>query len=197
MELFSLLSSLPELTLFEQPGISHEKFLFSCTSYFHGRQLELLKSLSLRPDPDDPDTVEMLRHFPADSVPRAFFRWESALRNSMAKIRAAKNPGRGPADRLSAGYETDADTAARQAYAAPDPLERERILDRARWDKLSEFARAGHSHAFTFDSVCAYALKLLLAEKWTLRKEAAAPANLDRAADAVRGSSSGGANTTN
>ena len=188
MELFSLLASLPELTLFEQPGITHEKFLFFCSSYFHGKRLELLEKLSLRPDPDDPEIREMLRPFPEHSVPRAFSRWEAALRNSLAKIRSAKNPGRGSAERLGAGYETDADTAARQAYAAPDPLERERILDRARWEKLSELARTGHSHAFTFDTVCAYSLKLRIAEKWTARKEAEAASHLDRAAEAVRAS---------
>lgn len=186
MELFSLLSSLPQLTLFEQPGITHEKFLYFCSSYFHGKRMDLLKNLTLRPVSEEPDTSELLRGFSAGSLPRAYSRWEAALRNSLAKIRAAKFPGRGSAERLGAGYETDADSAARRAYSAPDPLERERILDRARWEKLDELARTGHSHAFNFDSVCAYGLKLLIAEKWTERKDAEASVNLDRAADAVR-----------
>lgn len=184
MELFSLLSSLPQLTLFDQPGITHERFLYFCSSYFHGKRMELLKSLSLRPD--DPDPQKILRRFPAGSVPRTYSNWETALRGSLAKLRAAKYPGLGTFDRPDAGYETDADSAARRAYAAPDPLERERILDRARWEKLDELARAGHSHAFNFDSVCAYSLKLQIAEKWTKRKEAGAADNLDRAADTVR-----------
>ena len=186
MELFSLLSSLPRLTLFEQPGISHEKFLYFCSSYFHGKRMDLLRELSLRPDPEDPDASPFLRGCSAGSLPRAYSRWEAALRNSLAKIRIAKMPGRGSLERLGSGYETDADSAARRAYAAPDPLERERILDRARWEKLDELARSGHSHAFHFDSVCAYSLKLQIAEKWTARMDAGAPANLDRAADAVR-----------
>lgn len=186
MELFSLLSSLPQLTLFEQPGITHGKFLFFCSSYFHGKRMELLKNLSLRPGSDDSAASGILRSFPSGSLPCAYSRWEASLRNSLAKIRAAKIPGRGLAERLDAGYETDADSAARRAYSAPDPLERERILDRARWEKLDELARSGHCHAFTFDSVCAYSLKLQIAEKWTERKDANASVNLDRAADAVR-----------
>lgn len=186
MELFSLLSSLPQLTLFEQPGITHEKFLYFCSSYFHGKRMDLLKTLALRPVSEESDAFETLRGFSAGSLPRAYSRWEAALRNSLAKIRAAKFPGHGSVERLDAGYETDADAAARRAYSAPDPLERERILDRARWEKLDELARAGHSHAFNFDSVCAYSLKLQIAEKWTERKDADAAVNLDRAADAVR-----------
>ena len=186
MELFSLLSSLPELTLFEQPGITHERFLYFCSSYFHGKRMDLLNNLSLHPETGDPAVSGILRGFSKNSLPCAYSRWEAALRTSLARIRASRNPGRGSLERPDAGYETDADSAARRAYAAPDPLERERILDRARWEKLDELARSGHSHAFQFDSVCAYSLKLLIAEKWTERKEADASANLDRAADAVR-----------
>ena len=186
MELFSLLSSLPELTLFEQPGITREKFLYFCSSYFHGKRMELLRNLSLLPEPEGSAVSGILRSFSKNSLPCAYSRWEAALRTSLAKIRAARVPGRGSLDHADSGYETDADSAARRAYAAPDPLERERILDRARWEKLDELARAGHSHAFNFDSVCAYSLKLQIAEKWTMRKEAGAADNLDRAADAVR-----------
>lgn len=186
MELFSLLSSLPQLTLFEQPGITHEKFLYFCSSYFQGKRMELLRTLSLRSVCEESAASELLRSFPSGSLPRTYSRWESALRGSMAKIRAAKYPGRGSTERSDAGYETDADTAARRAYSAPDPLERERILDRARWDKLDELARSGHCHAFNFDTVCAYSLKLQIAEKWMGRKEAEASGNLDRAADSVR-----------
>ena len=179
-----MLSSLPYLTLFEQPGITREKFLLCCSSYFHGKRMELLERLSLVPG--DPDARELLLRFPDKSVSRAYACWESALRVSLAKIRAAKNPGGVFPDRPDAEYETDADTAARRAYAASDPLERERILDRARWEKLDELTRMGHSHVFNFDSVCAYCLKLQIAEKWAERKEAGAEVNLDRAADAVR-----------
>ena len=186
MELFSLLSSLPQLTLFEQPGITHEKFLSFCSSYFHGKRMELLNNLSLRPGPEDSAVSVILRSFPARSLPCAYTRWETALRSSLAKIRASKNPGRGFVERTDAGYETDAESAARRSYSAPDPLERERILDRARWEKLDELARSGHCHAFNFDSVCAYSLKLLIAEKWTVRNPAEAAVNLDRAADSVR-----------
>lgn len=185
MELFSLLSSLPQLTLFEQPGITHEKFLYFCSSYFRGKRMDLLRTLSLRPATEDPAASGLLQSFSPRSLPRAYSRWETALRSSLAKIRSAKFPGRGASERVG-GYETDADSAARKAYSAADPLERERILDRARWDKLDELARAGHSHAFNFDAVCAYSLKLQIAEKWTARKEAEASGNLDRAADAVR-----------
>lgn len=187
MELFSLISSLPALRLFEPPAISSEEFMDLCASRFRGFELELLRSLSLLPGEK---LSGLIRRCPEKSLPRRYAAWESALRNSLAGLRASKwkHGEPGASRRLEGGYETDADFCAKQAAAVPDPLERERILDQARWRKLEELERAFSIHMFSFDAVCAYRLKLLIAEKWTARKAADAPAHLDRAASAVQNS---------
>lgn len=219
MELFSLISSLPYLKLFEKPAITSEKFLYFCSSYFHGRKMALLERLTLVPGQGTSDKkslilkgltelsgrkmetdgsvydmafrsfeAEITRSFPERSVARMYTRYEMALRNSIAKVRAAKwkQGEMGPAARLDGGYMADADRVVQEAFAAPNPLERERILDRARWEKLDEYARIFNLHGFSFDAVCAYCLKLQIAEKWAERSEKAAAGNLDRAAELVR-----------
>ena len=65
----------------------------------------------------------------------------------------------------------------------PNPLEREKLLDLARWRKLEELEQG---HLFDFDSLGAYRCKLLIAEKWQKRASGIPSENLDRAASAVR-----------
>ena len=187
MELFSLIASLPALRLFEEPGISSEEFMECCASRFRGPELELLQALSLVPSGTQ---TELVRRCPEKSLPRRYAAWECALRNSLAGLRASKwkHGEPGPSRRLDGGYEADADLCAKQAAAASDPLERERILDQARWRKLEELERAFSRHMFSFDAVCAYRLKLRIAEKWTMRKAAGAVENLDRTALSVQNS---------
>lgn len=187
MELFSLISSLPALRLFEPPAISSEEFMDLCASRFRGFELELLRSLSLLPGEK---LSGLIRRCPEKSLPPRYAAWENALRNSLAGLRASKwkHGEPGASRRFEGGYETDADACAKHAYAAADPLEREKILDLGRWRKLEELERAFSVHMFSFDTVCAYRLKLQIAEKWTARKAADAASHLDRAASAVQNS---------
>ncbi len=60
-----------------------------------------------------------------------------------------------------------ADVAAR-AMALDDPLERELLLDRHRWELLDAVAAFP---AFGVQAVFAYALKLRLVEKWSAMSE--------------------------
>ncbi len=181
MELFSLISSLPALKLFEEPFLSREKFLSYCSAGLQGKELELLEKFSIVPEEGN---AELLLSFPEKSLPRAYMRWEKALRNSIAKIRAGKwkNGEAGPNVRPEAGYEADAERAVLQAYAASNPLERERLLDQARWDKLDELS----AELFSYDTLCAYSLKLQLIQKWMQYREADASANMDRMAEEVQ-----------
>jgi hypothetical protein len=120
---------------------------------------------------------------PAKALICQYAKWEIALRNSIAAIRASKwrNGEIGANVRPDAIYESETDTIAKAAYSAANPLERERILDEARWNKLDDLARLNHFHGFTYDAVCAYGLKLQIAEKWISRTKEAAIANLDKA----------------
>ncbi len=198
MELFSLLSSLPYLKLYEKPLISFEKFLEYCANNIHGEHLALLEDLSVLPgrgtkaalpSGNDYDALyaafekRVRKTLPAKALICQYAKWETALRNSIAAIRASKWRGGeiGAGVRPDAVYESETDSIAKAAYGASNPLDRERILDEARWNKLDDLARLNHFHGFTYDAVCAYGLKLQIAEKWVSRTKEAAIANLDKA----------------
>ena len=68
------------------------------------------------------------------------------------------------------------------AWMVSSPLEREKILDQARWEKIEEL-EAGQ--LFSFEQLCAYKLKLLLQLKWVGRSPEQAAQNLDLAPSMV------------
>lgn len=200
MELFSLLSSLPYLKLYETPYYTFAEFLELCSMRISGVQMALLEQLSILPgckkngnitgkdyDAEYADFQNRIRKsLPERALIRKYAEWEMALRNSLAKIRASKWNRTENSLRENIAYEADTERIAQAAYSAANPLERERILDEARWDKLDELTRINHCHSFTFDAVCAYGLKLQLAEKWVRRSGEAAMANLNKAAELVQ-----------
>jgi hypothetical protein len=49
------------------------------------------------------------------------------------------------------------------AYRAPSPLEAEKMLDHARWNALDELTAGRY---FDMDVLIAYAIKLVMLEKW-------------------------------
>lgn len=176
-QLYSLISSLPPLSMQEKPAVSREEFLESAAAFMLDREAEMLAALSIVPADD---TV-----FPEGSFCEQYTRWERALRRSILRIRTARRTD--AAEQLAKhadAFECDADSAAVRAYAAADPLERERLLDAARWTKTEELTSG---HVFDLDQVCAYFIRLQIAEKWAKRTAGDAEKNLDAAAAALLG----------
>ena len=199
----SLVSSLPLVKMTEPPQMSYAKFISDCTGQIDARKLELLKKLSPVPGlppgqkaadspADDPGALEeFIAEFPKKSLAREYLLFESALRHSAMKLRAAKlgaafatpKPG-------YTLFDSEADRAVRTAFTAPNPVERERILDTARWNKLDELEVRNLSR-FNFDTLCAYAIRLQIAGKWAARTAGDSAAGLDRTVSAVRDSDPG------
>jgi hypothetical protein len=200
---FSLVSSLPLLKMTEAPLVSYGKFMSDCTGTIDAKNLGLLRRFSLVPgvlpgqkpqdaDQDSPDALEeFIREFPKGSLAREYLGFETALRHSAMKLRAAKlgaafaipKPGH-------IFFDPEADRAVRAAFAAPNPVERERILDTARWAKLDEL-EAKNRTRFNFDTVCAYSIRIQIAEKWAARTAGNAAEGLDRTVSSVRDSEPG------
>ena len=158
MVLFALLASLPMLKREEIPVLSMEDLLSSAEAFLSAKKAELFKALSLSAQDG---TV-----FPARSLAAKYVKWEVAFRNSIAKQRAARL-GVDPAPYLrDFAYDTEAERFVREAFAAENPLEREKLLD--------------------FDVLCAYKLKLEILLKWKARSAEQAAGNLDLAAAEVR-----------
>lgn len=171
-QLYSLISSLPALKMSETPSISSQDFLENASAFMTDKDLAVLAEVSLLPVED--------KTFSANSFSGKFQAWEKALRHSILRLRTAKRKEMLSGVQRETVFDCDADATAVRAYSAADPLERERILDAARWEKASELILL---HQFDLDVLCAYYLQLQLAEKWARRAAGDASVNLDKAAD--------------
>ena len=161
MNVYALIASLPTLSLDTPPAMSGEKFLQDCES-----------GLS----PEDYAAVFNLFNNGAaqpESIYRGFVgRWHDAdtqIRNAVTVRRAAKlgvdgttwlRPVHGCAVWLRDGVE--------DAFQEQDPLDREKALDRLRWNALEDLQGPD---PMTIDAVFAYAVKLALALKWNRYSE--------------------------
>lgn len=177
-QLFSLISSLPALQIFEAPAIDRGDFLLAAQAFLAPDDLAELAELSIAPD--------TRKTFRSESFAAKYSTWETAFRHSILKLQLAKHKNaeaqNAPPFRRDTTFECDADAAAAHAFSAADPLEREKLLDRARWDKTEELTV---NHFFDLDRIQAYFIRLQIAEKWGRRASGDAAANFDAAAEAV------------
>jgi len=202
----SLVSSLPLLRMTEAPLVSYGKFMSDCEGMIDAKHLDLLRRFSLVPGlrpgekpqdaaPDDPGALEaFIEEFPEGSLAREYLLFESALRHSAMKLRAAKLGAAFAAPKPGhIFFDPEADRMVRAAFAAPNPVERERILDTARWAKLDELEVKNRTR-FNFDTVCAYSIRIQIAEKWAARSAGNSAEGLDRTVLSVLASDPGAQN---
>jgi hypothetical protein len=89
---------------------------------------------------------------------------ETQLRNGVARARAAHlGVEARPYLRDHAGWDMTVAKAVTDAFAKPNPLEREMELDRCRWRTAEDLARF---EPFDRAAVFAFAVKLGIAERW-------------------------------
>ena len=202
----SLVSSLPLLRMTEAPSMDYGKFMSDCSGMLDDKHMEMLRRFSLVPGlrpgqktqdgvSDDPDALEsFIAEFPKKSLAREYLCFETALRHSAMKIRAAKLGAAFAAPKPGhTFFDSEADRMVRAAFAAPNPVERERILDTARWNKLDEL-EVKNLTPFNFDTVCAYSIRIQIAEKWAARSAGDSAAGLDRTVSSVLASDPGAQN---
>ena len=196
----SLVSSLPLLKMTEAPLVNHGKFMSDCSGMLDEKKLALLREFSLVPGlrpgqkpqdgaQDAPDAIEeFIGKFPKGSLAHEYLVFETALRHSAMKIRAAKLGAAFAAPKPGhTFFDPEADRMVRAAFAAPNPVERERILDAARWNKLDELEVRNRTR-FNFDTICAYSIRIQIAEKWAARSAGNSAEGLDRTVSSVRDS---------
>ena len=171
---YALKSFLPLLLPDGEPPFSREQYLEYCAAYMSVREMELLRSLTS-------DPREVPAEFAPDSPVRAYLLWEICLRNTLGSLRAGRR-GMDPERYLVKYAETECEAyrTANEVFAsAQNPYERERSLDSARWSKLDSLEGR---HVFDFEAFCLYLFRLMILEKWALRRKGDASANLDSAA---------------
>ncbi len=149
---YSLIASLPELSLEKAPQIKADEFKDLCMA-----QLA----------PKDFAALEAVLDINAKSEHPFVKQWqarESQLRNAAARIRATKQK-RDAVDylRTHSGFDVMIESKVEEAFNQSTPLERERALDELRWNILDELAG---NDPFATSVLLAYAVKLQLAERW-------------------------------
>lgn len=115
-----------------------------------------------------------------------WYRWETALRNGLARARASERGGDAerylrPIPELpveNSGADTvECESVVRAALGAATPQAAQEILDRARWTLMESLEQG---HPFALDVVIAYTLKLQLLERRALAAAERGRAVLER-----------------
>lgn len=174
---FALKSSLPYLKFGETPLLSREKFLEYCEAFLDEDTLAFFKALSL----------EFSGRYPEEdkSSEAEFYHFETALRNALVVMRAKKKgvkPELFLREEEGRKGERDMSHLLSLLQSAAHPMERERILDKARWDFLEELEL---EHYADLDALYIYCRKLMILEKWEAYKNGNAEENLNKSVASV------------
>ena len=173
MSYYYLISSLPAINLGDKPYYSSEEFMKLCNIWIGRSDVEKLSRLTLNPEYTTADNC-----FSSN-----WYKYEEILRNSCVKNRAAKLnkdplPYLKPKDKIY----TDIERGVQDSFSAINPMEKEIALDKLRWT-IIEFLETGHF--FDLEKLCAYKLRLLICEKWVIRKTETGQKNLDIILDSL------------
>jgi len=161
------------LSLGEAPAISSEKFLESIGERLLAAEAAELRNLSLSPG-DDVSGIDSIQGWNT---------WETSMRNAILRMRV-----KGASalleryERDGGGFLMDTEAAARAAFSKSDPLEREKLLDEARWAFCDDLELG---HEFDIVKLAAYRLKLLLCEKRLILSVEKGGENYDAVVDSV------------
>ena len=158
MNAYYLVASLPALALGDPPPFSRAEMPARCANMLsEAEQIELQLLLEGR---EGECTSGFVRHW---------HRADTQMRNAVARIRAGKlQMDAGPYLRDHEGFDVSLEKAVADAYARPNPMERELALDRCRWHLLDGLIL---EEPFAFSAVLAWAVKLRLAERWAGLKD--------------------------
>lgn len=164
-------ASLPELRPGTLSPLTVDQFDEAAASELSARRLAQLQNR-------DPDAET------AEKMPRVYSRYrtfDNYLRDRIARRRA---------DRAGISvnlpdpdeYFQMTDFRLGAVFAAEDPLEREDLIDRIRWDYLDELEEG---HFFDFDFLCVYRLRLELLAKLRNRSVEVGRRNFDAAVEEI------------
>jgi len=151
-----LIASLPMLHIGMRPPFPFKRFLEVCHEFIPEKDFRVLSNL--------PQTEQYSEKDKRPSIIQKWIEFDSALRNELVKIRAARKHA-DPATYLHPDNYSGSSpgTIASAVNVSTSILEAEKILDEARWKALEEFATG---HYFDLDLLITYAYKLLILQRW-------------------------------
>lgn len=158
MKYYYLVAGLPTLELGEPPPRAAADFLSACSHLVGPAELEELRR-----------AVEGRTHEGVTDFLKQWTRTDTQLRNAAARVRAGKlSVEAGAHVKDHAGWDTYVEKAVADAYAKPNPLERELALDHFRWKALDEMTLM---EPFGLGALLAYAIRLRMATRWAAMEE--------------------------
>ncbi len=157
MAYYYLAASLPELSLGQPVNMDAAEYITLCRSHLSERDCQALDAIASESACDHP-TVEGWRQR------------EIQLRNAVARLRAQRlHTDASQTQKVHTGFEVYIEQGVEKAFQAPNPLQRERMLDELRWQTLNELQG---TDGFGSASVVTYLLRLQLCKRWsTFNKE--------------------------
>lgn len=166
-----LIASLPMLHYGMKPPFSFERFLEVCRPLIPKKDFHILRFL---PKPE---------HYPATGkrhvTVQKWIDFDSALRNELVRIRAAKKQ-LAPLPYLQPDHYRGPSLAPAIIAATMNTtvLDAEKILDETRWKVLEDL---GTGHYFDLAALIVYAYKLLILQRWEKIRSADGMILLDHA----------------
>jgi hypothetical protein len=151
-----LIASLPMLHFGMKPPFSFERFLEVCRPFTPERDYHVILTL--------PQSQQYPQSGEKNLFVRRWVAFDTALRNELVRVRAAKKHVDPAAYLRPAEYEGPSlAPSVLAAGAHPSILDAEKTLDETRWDALNELVTG---HYFDLDVLITYAYQLLILERW-------------------------------
>ncbi|MFH1360994.1 MAG: DUF2764 family protein [Candidatus Omnitrophota bacterium] len=152
---YYLVSSLPLLLFGQRPPVSYDEFLADCQRIMTAQDYALMEAAVLRPRPAFQGRNAVLDQW---------IQFMNHCCNEIARTCALK-ARKDPIDYVRGDISFDPFVAdlIHQAEKMHDPLAGEKLLDKAKWQKLDELAGGHH---FDLEFLIVYSLKLQMAERY-------------------------------
>jgi len=155
MDCYYLACTLPLLRFGELPKLTEEAFVQDWVEHLPEKERTAVREATLLPGKT-----------PASRALREYWIFETALRNAVSRRRLSGSEAKRD-QRPESHCLVWVDSAVHEAANAPNPLERERRIDKIRWSYLDELES---SNAFCADFFVIYKLKLAILEKYRARQ---------------------------
>lgn len=171
-----LLSSFPMLSFDGLPPFTYEQFIHRCRDFVSEGEAELLMSI--------PDALKAGVE-PRDRTLERWIEFEVGVRNEGVRLRAERLQWNAERYLRKDGAQpnTEITHLVQESRRSSDPLEGERVLDRARWRALDEL---GRGHYFDTGALVIYALKLQILLRWQRIRESDGTQQLEAALERIK-----------
>jgi len=175
MNYYYFMASLPPVSLTGVPPVGLEVFLADARRLLDAKLVATLEAALER-------GFEGVRGAAGEPLRAA----EVLLRNAIARTRAARRdedatPFLKPV--CGGWFSVEVESVVAEAFGKPNPLERELVFERYRWELLEEWSR---TTPFGERAVLAYAMKLKMAHRWAQLNDEAGRARLNETVAQVR-----------